>query len=71
MFVPSHRELEKWDKVGQRSAFFIMVATIYVTFVKDQCVKRMFTPSLRVYHTCQWILNSHGCTNEFPFMLTE
>ena len=46
MFVPSHRELEKWDKVGQRSAFFIMVATIFVTFVKDQRVKRMFTPAI-------------------------
>ena len=53
MFVPSRRELEKWDKVGQKSAFFIIVATIYVTFVKDQGVKHMFTPSLRVYHTCQ------------------
>ena len=53
MFVPSHRELEKWDKVGQKSAFYIMVATINVTFVKDQGVKHMFTLPLRVYHTCQ------------------
>ena len=43
----------KWDKVGQKSAFFIMVATINVTFVKDQGVKHMFTPSLQVYHICQ------------------
>ena len=53
MFVPSRRELEKWDKVGQKSAFWRPVVTISVTIVKDQGVKRMFTPSLRVYHTCQ------------------
>ncbi len=46
----------KWDKVGQKSAFFIMVATINVTIVKDQGVKHMFTPSLRVYHACQEVL---------------
>ena len=53
MFVPSRRELEKWDKVGQKSAFRLPAVTIFVTFVKDQGVTRMFTPSLRVYHTCQ------------------
>ena len=53
MFVPSHREWEKWDKVGQKSAFWRPAVTIFVTIVKDQGVKHMFTPSLRVYHTCQ------------------
>ena len=43
----------KWDKVGQKSAFFEAAVTIYVTFVKDQGVQRMFTLSLQVYHACQ------------------
>mgnify|MGYP001217209038 FL=1 len=48
--------LDKWDKVGQKSAFRPPAITIFVTFVKDQGVKRMFTPSLRVYHVCQEVL---------------
>jgi len=46
MFVPSRREWKKWDKVGQESAFRRPAVTIIVTFVKDQGVKHMFTPSL-------------------------
>ena len=53
MFVPSHREWERWDKVGQESAFWRPAVTIFVTIVKDQDVKHMFTLPLRVYHTCQ------------------
>ena len=53
MFVPSHRECDKRDKVGQKSAFWRPAVTIIVTIVKDQGVQHMFTPSLRVYHTCQ------------------
>ena len=53
MFVPSRREWETWDKVGQESAFRRPAITIFVTSVKYHDVKRMFTPSLRVYHECQ------------------
>ena len=49
--VPS--SVGKWDKVGQKSTFWRPAVTIFVTIVKDQDVKHMFTPSLRVYHTCQ------------------
>ena len=53
MFVPSHRESEKWDKMGQKSAFWRPAVTIFVIIVKDLGVQHMFAPSLRVYHTCQ------------------
>ena len=55
MFVPSHRECDKRDKMGQKSAFWRPAVTIFVTIVKDQGVKRAFPPHLRVYHTCQWV----------------
>ena len=46
MFVPSRRERGKWDKVGQKSAFFEARVTNCVTIVKDQRVQRPFTRSL-------------------------
>ncbi len=46
MFVPFRAARNKRNKTEQKSAFFEAAVTIYVTFVKDQRVKRMFTPAI-------------------------
>ncbi len=46
MFVPFRAWRNKRNKTEQKSAFFEVVVTIFVTFVKDQGVQRMFTPAL-------------------------
>ncbi len=56
MFVPFRAWRNKRNKTEQKSAFFEAAVTIFVTIVKDQGVKHMFTPSLRVYHACQEVL---------------
>ena len=52
IFVPSHREGKKWDKVGQESAFWLPAVTISVIFVKDQmcnvCMHRLYECIIRV-----------------------